>query len=161
MKMESDLDQSPDQDYLEDIQIGEVYIDMYTPIFDEYRKSLLSVTTLAELLIHCERWSKMSYELTPLAIEFNIEDLPLWLEFRDSDIAKQENMIKEEKIPIKWCSFIIPVNFLPYMNIAARFHIPDGLALLRLFHGRLAYLDKEGFLRYRSSHEVSESPNDL
>lgn len=154
--MESDLDQSPDQDYLGDIQIGEVYIDMYTPIFDEYRDSLLSVTTLAELLIHCAKWGKISHELITLAVEFNIKDLPLLLEFRDSDIAKQENMIKEEKIPIKWCSFIIPVNFLPYMNIAARFHIPDGLALLRLFHGRIAYLDGEGFLRYHSLQGGSE-----
>lgn len=133
------------QDYIEHIQIGDIYIDMETPIYTEYRNSLRAVGSMEELTQHCNKWGKVSYELVPLVAAFDADDFSLLMEFRDS--KNQNEMLEKQIVPSQWCSFILPINFLPYMIIASHFGIPDGLALLRLFHVRRASIDAQGYLR--------------
>ena len=145
------------ENYIERIKIGDIAVDMETNIYLEYRASFKSVQSMEDLVAHCTKWSKFSYELVPLCETLNEDDFKSLVKFRDAFITDQNNMLEQHRIPTQWGSFLLPINFLPFMIVSSHFHIADGLGLLRLFHVGRAYLDDLGFLRIdRHSNSIKE-----
>jgi hypothetical protein len=135
------------ENYIEEVKIGNISVCMDTNIYQEYRTSFKSVKSMDDLVLHCKLWCKMSYELSTLCATLSEDDFDRLMEFRDASITDQNNMLEQHKVPSQWGSFILPINFLPFMIVSSHFHIPDGLGLLRLFHVGRASIDDLGFLR--------------
>lgn len=150
MDTEKGINENPfDEEFLEEVRFGRVHCDMETSLYLQYKEELFAVNSIMQLIMHCNKWGKFSPDLNTVAFMLQESDWDLFVNLRETSWGNNPKP-PGPNLPSEWCSLIVPSHFIPIGNIARRFHISDGLALMRMFHAGLAEITKNGMLRIKN-----------